>query len=197
MKKLRTRYDTFKNCTNIFTPSTPGINSHSRPSAQVEKTAGQLHLKHIDILTNLKEIRGLQAFRKIVNYTCAMRLEWGVCGRWVNSSNSGSEGPRFKPRLSRCFPRQGTLLHFVSLHPDVWTGASNILLGGNLAMDQHPVQGGEAILLGLHHASETGINSDGMGLWLVYAFTYNGSTGHFSLCLMIFLNFVHYNPKRK
>ena len=41
----------------------------------MEKTAGQLHLKHIDILTNLKEIRGLQAFRKIVNYTCAMRLE--------------------------------------------------------------------------------------------------------------------------
>ena len=64
-------------------------------------------------------------------------------------------------------------------------------------MDQHPVQGGEAILLGLHHASETGINSDGMGLWLVYAFTYNGSSGLFSLCLMIFLNFVHYNPKRK
>ena len=62
-------------------------------------------------------------------------------------------------------------------------------------MDQHPVQGGEAILLGLHHASETGINSDGMGLWLVYAFTYNGSSGRFSLCLMSFLNFVHYNPK--
>ena len=66
---------------NIFPPCTSAINSHSRPSAQVEKTAGQLHLKHIDILTNLKEIRGLQAFRKIVNYTCAIRLERGVCGR--------------------------------------------------------------------------------------------------------------------
>ena len=90
----------------IFPSCTSALNSHSRPSAQVEKTAGQLHLKHIDILTNLKEIRGLQAFRKIVNYTCGVRLEWGVCGRAFNSSNSFSEGPGFKPRQSRNFPRQ-------------------------------------------------------------------------------------------
>ena len=40
----------------------------------------------------------------------------GVCGRAVNTSNSGRG---FKPRPSRCFLRQGSLLHFVSLHPGV------------------------------------------------------------------------------
>ena len=43
----------------------------------------------------------------------------GVCGRVVNTSNSGCGGPGFKPRSSHCFLKQGTLLHFVSLHPDV------------------------------------------------------------------------------
>ena len=36
----------------------------------------------------------------------------GVCGRAVNTSNSGSGGLGFRPRPSRCFPRQETLLHF-------------------------------------------------------------------------------------
>ena len=40
----------------------------------------------------------------------------GVCGRAVNTSNSGRG---FKPRPSPCFLRQGSLLHFVSLHPGV------------------------------------------------------------------------------
>ena len=43
----------------------------------------------------------------------------GVCGRAVNTSNSGSGGLGFKPHRSRCFLRQGTLLHLVSLHPGV------------------------------------------------------------------------------
>ena len=45
----------------------------------------------------------------------------GTCGcRAVNTSNSsGSGGLGFKPRLSRYFLRQGTLLNFVSLHPGV------------------------------------------------------------------------------
>ena len=34
-----------------------------------------------------------------------------------NTSNSGPRVPGFKPRQSRCFLRQGTLLHFVSLLP--------------------------------------------------------------------------------
>ena len=47
------------------------------------------------------------------------------------ASNSG--GPGFKPRLLRCFLRQGPLLHFVSLH--VRVPATYILSGGNPAMD--------------------------------------------------------------
>ena len=39
----------------------------------------------------------------------------GVCGRAVNTSNSRSGGPGFKLYPSRCFLRQGTFLHFVSL----------------------------------------------------------------------------------
>ena len=40
-------------------------------------------------------------------------------------------------------------------------GTSDILLGGggNPAMDSHPIQGGVTILLGLLHATETGISS--------------------------------------
>ena len=38
-------------------------------------------------------------------------------------------------------------------------------------MDQHPVQAGVAILLGLLHATETGISSGHVALWLVWAFT--------------------------
>ena len=60
---------------------------------------------------HLDELAGKQGtinLRKIVNYTCAIRLEWGVCGRAFNTSNSGSEGAGFKPRQSRCFPRQET-----------------------------------------------------------------------------------------
>ena len=43
----------------------------------------------------------------------------GVCGRVVNTSNSGSGGLGFKPHPLCCFLRQGTLLHFASLHPGV------------------------------------------------------------------------------
>ena len=50
-------------------------------------------------------------------------------------------------------------------------GTGDILLGGNPAMDQHPVQGGVAILLGMLHATETGISSGRVGLRLVCAFT--------------------------
>ena len=39
----------------------------------------------------------------------------GVCGRAVDTSNFRSGGPGFKPRPSRFFLRQETLLHFVSI----------------------------------------------------------------------------------
>ena len=38
--------------------------------------------------------------------------------------------PRTPGRLSCCIIRQGTLHHFVSLHPDVEMGVGDILLGG-------------------------------------------------------------------
>ena len=40
----------------------------------------------------------------------------GMCGWEGNTLNSSSGGPGFKPRALCCFLRQGTLLHFVSLH---------------------------------------------------------------------------------
>ena len=53
------------------------------------------------------------------SFTCSQTSCGGMCAQAVNTSNSGSGGPGFKPRPSRCFLRQGTLLHFVSLHPGV------------------------------------------------------------------------------
>ena len=88
----------------------------------------------------------------------------GVCGRVVNTSNSGSGGPGFKPLPSRCFLRQGTLLHFVFFTQFYKIGTGDIPLEGNPLMDQHPVQGGVAIPLGMHHADETGISSGFLGL---------------------------------
>ena len=53
-------------------------------------------------------------------FTRSMIITGGVvCSQVVNTSNSGSGGSGFKPRPSRCFLRQGTLLHFVSVHPGV------------------------------------------------------------------------------
>ena len=51
-------------------------------------------------------------------------------------------------------------------------GTGDILLGGNPAMDKHPVQGGVAILLGMLNAKETGMSAGGWGLWLMCAFTF-------------------------
>ena len=61
----------------------------------------------------------------------------------VNTSNSGSGGPGFKPSPSRCTFRQGTLLHLVSLH-----GYRRQTAGGTSAVDQE----GKAMLLGMRHA---------------------------------------------
>ena len=53
----------------------------------------------------------------------------GMSGQAVNTSHSRSGGLGFKSHLSGYFLRQGTLLQFVSLHPGVQMGTSNILLG--------------------------------------------------------------------
>ena len=46
-------------------------------------------------------------------------------------------------------------------------GTGDILLGVNPVMDEHPIQGGVAILPGMLHAKETGLSSGRSGLWLV------------------------------
>ena len=49
-------------------------------------------------------------------------------------------------------------------------GAGDLLLGGNPAMDKHPIQGGVTILIGMLHAKETGISSGRLGHSLVCTF---------------------------
>ena len=44
-------------------------------------------------------------------------------------------------------------------------GTGNILLGGNPVMDEHPVQGGVEILIGMLHAKETEISSGCLGIY--------------------------------
>ena len=74
-----------------------------------------------------------QAGKNISKFFCVIRGATG--GRFSNNaawssllkhykstvcwSNSRSGGPGCRPRPSRCFLRQGTLLHFVSLHQGV------------------------------------------------------------------------------
>ena len=71
-----------------------------------------------------------------VNYNKVLLIHGGgICDRVVNTSNSRSGGLGFKPRPLHCILRQGTLPNFVSLHPSVSMGTSDILLGGNPAID--------------------------------------------------------------
>ena len=69
-------------------------------------------------------------------------------------------------------------------------GTCDILVGGNPAMETHLVQGGggggEAILLGMLHAKETGISFDRLGLWLVWAFILT----YFISCYMLLISTV-------
>ena len=65
----------------------------------------------------------------------------GVSVVLKNTSNSGSGGPRFKSHPLRCFLRQGTLLYFVSLHPGVLMGTSDMLLGVTLQWTGIPSRG--------------------------------------------------------
>ena len=50
-------------------------------------------------------------------------------------------------------------------------GTGDIQLGGNPKMDWHPVQRGEAILLNMLHAEETGITSSRLDLCLLRSLT--------------------------
>ena len=90
-----------------------------------------------------------------------------MCGQAVNTSNSGSGGPE---PLARCVVSLGkelfsTLSLFTQLYK--WL-AVTYCWRVTLLMDYHPVQGGVAILLGLHHTMETSISSSRVGIWFVY-----------------------------
>ena len=104
-----------------------------------------------------------------------------MCGQ--DTSNSGSGGLGFKPGPSCCFLRQGILRHFVSLHPGVYMGTSDILLRGNPVMDKHPVRGEVAILLGMLHAKESGISFSHLSLWLTCDFTFYFACWDYSVYL--------------
>ena len=52
-------------------------------------------------------------------FLCILFQFGGVSDRTVNTLNSRSGGTGFNPRVSNGFLRQGTLHHFVSLHPGV------------------------------------------------------------------------------
>ena len=62
------------------------------------------------------------------------KFSGGVSGRVVNTLNSGSGGPGFKPCTLHCFFRQGTLLHFLSL-PRCINRYRRHTAGDNPAMD--------------------------------------------------------------
>ena len=81
----------------------------------------------------------------------------GVCGRAVGASNFGSGGPGSKPRPSRCFLRQGTLLHFVCVFTQVYKWVPKTYSLRWTSMPSWPSRsGGEkvAILLGMLHAKQ-------------------------------------------
>ena len=66
----------------------------------------------------------------------------------VSALYSGLGGPGSSPGQGHCVVFLGKTLysHSASLHPGVQMGTSKYA-GGNPAMDQHPIQGGVAILL--------------------------------------------------
>ena len=90
-----------------------------------------------------------------------------MCGQAVNTSNSGSGGlePLARHVVSLGKELFSTLSLFTQLYK--WLGVT-YCWRVTLLMDYHPVQGGVAILLGLHHTMETSISSSRVGIWLVY-----------------------------
>ena len=67
----------------------------------------------------------------------------------VTALNSGSSGPGSGPGRGHCAVFLGKTLysHGASLHPGVQMGTGESNVGGNHAMNSHPIQGGVEILL--------------------------------------------------
>ena len=85
----------------------------------------------------------------------------------VSALDSGLGGPGLSPGRGHCVVFLGKSLysHSASLHPGVQMGTSKCA-GGNPAMDQHPIQGGVAILLA---ASCQENRSDALAPWATWA----------------------------
>ena len=84
-----------------------------------------------------------------------------MCRKVVNNSTSESGCPGFKPYPSHCFFIDKELYSTLSLFTQVYKlmGTGDVVLRGDPAMDQHPIQGRVAIFLGMLHANETRISS--------------------------------------
>ena len=69
----------------------------------------------------------------------------------VSALVSGSSGLGLSPGQGHCVVLLGKTLnsHSASLHPGVSMGTDEYNAGGNPAMDEHPIQGGEEILLAI------------------------------------------------
>ena len=95
---------------------------------------------------------------------CLMLFIGGVCGQLLEY-----RGSSFASRVVSL----GKELHYPFFHCSsrCINGTGDIQLAGNPEMDQHPVQRGEAILLNMLHAEETGLTSNRLHLWLVCALT--------------------------
>ena len=109
-------------------------------------------------------------FLSLIRFSiCLMLFSGSMCGRVVNSSNSGVQASPVA-----LFPqtRNFTIHLFFLCSSRCINGYRRHTTGGNPEMDQHPIQRGEAILLNMLHAEETGILSSGrLDLWLVRALT--------------------------
>ena len=71
---------------------------------------------------------------------------------------SGSSGPGSSPGRGHCVVFLGKTLnsHSAPLHPGVQMGTGELMLGGNPAMDWHPIQGGvEKLLVASCHGNRS------------------------------------------
>ena len=84
----------------------------------------------------------------------------GMRGRAVDASNFRSGGPGSKPRPSRCFIRQGTLLHFVSLFTQVYKWVPKTYSLRWTSMPSWPSRGG-----GAEGSSNTPRHASCQGVW--------------------------------
>ena len=93
----------------------------------------------------------------------------------VSALDSGSNGPGSRPDGGHCVVFFDKTLS-AYLHPGVEMGTSELMLGGNAAMDQHPIQGGVEIPLGTKcYRNRDKLRSDGpLGSYADFTFTRPG-----------------------